>query len=214
MSIKNTVMRLVVAYYDGRDEAVENAPSLQECIEMMIELERLEQMEACRKRIEEFCTKAQQATPVIAEKTPPAAPSATQAKLPETATAGADVPKARLEAPEPEKPVKKEAESAEATFQGKGASEKREIFERLKAYRAERGLGCLKKLAAASNGILDEDQIRNMLDGQKETLQKWKILGAALDYEEGKNERTQFNNQSDCGHRDPEGRAGADEQRV
>ena len=178
MSIKNTVMRLVVAYYDGQENAIENAPSLQECIEMMIELERLEQMEACRKRIEEFCTKAQQATPVITEKPATESP-ATRAKLQETATEGADVP-------EHDKPVEKEAESAEATFQGKGASEKREIFERLKAYRARNGLGCLKKLAAASNGILDEDQIRTMLDGQKETLQNWKILGAALDYEERK----------------------------
>lgn len=195
MSIKNTVMRLVAAYYEGGDDAMENAPSLTECIEMMIELDRMEELaeqerenrEAQRKWIAEVCRQPQQATPVIAEKTPPAAPSATQAKLPETVTAGADVPKARLEAPEPEKTAEKEAESADATFQGKGASEKREIFERLKAYRAERGLGCLKKLAAASNGILDEDQIRNMLDGQKETLQNWKILGAALDYEERKN---------------------------
>ena len=179
MSVKDTAMRLVEAYYDGRDEKIENAPGLRECIEMLIELERIEQ-QACgmMERIsmlerEKKLREAEQAAIVT--------------KLPETATAGADVPEARLEAPEPEKPEEKEAESAEATFQGKGASEKREIFERLKAYRAERGLGCLKKLAAASNGILDEDQIRNMLDGQKETLQNWKILGAALDYEEGKN---------------------------
>lgn len=191
MSIKNTVMRLVAAYYEGRDDAIENAPSLTECIEMMIELDRMEELaeqerenrEAQRKWIAEVCRQPQQATPVITEKPAPESP-ATQAKLPETATAGADVPEARLEATEP---GSFDGFTAMTVFAGKGASEKREIFERLKAYRAERGLGCLKKLAAASNGILDEDQIRNMLDGQKETLQNWKILGAALDYEEGKN---------------------------
>jgi len=67
------------------------------------------------------------------------------------------------------------------TFMGKGAAEKRTIFERLQSYKENNGVGCLKKLADASNNKLSVSDIRDMLGCGKYPLQSWLDLNTALD---------------------------------
>ena len=69
---------------------------------------------------------------------------------------------------------------------GIGAAEKREVFERLVAYRRQHGLGSLAAIAKAANGVVTEDEIRAMLAGDKYPLAKWKVVGSALDFVNGK----------------------------
>lgn len=70
---------------------------------------------------------------------------------------------------------------------GRGSTEKRAIYEKLKAYREKHGLGSYAPLAKASNRALSEDTIRDMATGEGTfPLSKWKVLEAAIDYCEGK----------------------------
>ena len=88
----------------------------------------------------------------------------------------------------PGAPSSGEAEHNEADttstfkFAGVGATEKREVFERLSDYRRNHGLGSLAVVAKATNGVVTEDEIRAMLAGDKYPLAKWKVVGTALDF--------------------------------
>ncbi len=66
------------------------------------------------------------------------------------------------------------------TFPGAGGKEKREIYEHLKRYRAEHGLGCFESLAGATGGALNADQIRDMHAGLRYPLSAWHALAGAL----------------------------------
>ena len=72
------------------------------------------------------------------------------------------------------------------TFLGKDAKEKRAIFERLTAYKKSHGLGCCRNIADAANGALSAEDVREMLDAGKRPTSAWKIVDAALDYLENK----------------------------
>ena len=66
------------------------------------------------------------------------------------------------------------------TFPGAGGKEKREIYELLKRYRTEHGLGCFESLAGKSGGALNADQIRDMHAGLRYPLSAWHALASAL----------------------------------
>lgn len=62
---------------------------------------------------------------------------------------------------------------------GERAKEKREIRDRLIAYRAKHGLGCFNELAT---GEVSANELRNMLLGDPpQPLSKWLAAKAALD---------------------------------
>ena len=66
------------------------------------------------------------------------------------------------------------------TIKGRGSYEKKEIYQRLIDYRSKHGLGSLKDVADASNGITETD-LRLMMNGTKYPLIKWQMVGDALD---------------------------------
>ena len=68
----------------------------------------------------------------------------------------------------------------EHVFVGKGAAEKRELHDRLLAYREANGIGCLAPLVAAAKGVSQED-LRMMLGSAPMPLPKWLAVGKALD---------------------------------
>lgn len=68
----------------------------------------------------------------------------------------------------------------EHVFTGRGSAEKREIHDRLLAYREANGIGCLAPLAAAAKGVSQED-LRMMLGSAPMPLPKWIAVGKALD---------------------------------
>lgn len=68
----------------------------------------------------------------------------------------------------------------EHVFVGKGAAEKREIHDRLLAYREANGIGCLAPLVAAAKGVSQED-LRMMLGSAPVSLAKWLAVGRALE---------------------------------
>ena len=68
---------------------------------------------------------------------------------------------------------------------GRGAAEKRAIYERLAAYRRENGLGCFARLEKAANGAVTETELHAMLDAEPLPLAKWRAAAAALDRVEG-----------------------------
>ncbi len=68
-----------------------------------------------------------------------------------------------------------------ARFAGKGSGEKQRILTRLLTYRAAHGLGSYARVAAATNGALSGDDIRDMADCGRHPLAQWRILDAALD---------------------------------
>ena len=72
---------------------------------------------------------------------------------------------------------------------GRGAAEKREIYDRLTVYRAQHGLGCLAPVADATGGVVSEDELRAMLAGDRYPLAKWKVVGLALDFVEKKGQK-------------------------
>lgn len=73
-----------------------------------------------------------------------------------------------------------DAPGNEHVFVGKGAAEKREIHDRLLAYREANGIGCLAPLAAAAKGVSQED-LRMMLGSAPVSLAKWLAVGRALE---------------------------------
>lgn len=59
------------------------------------------------------------------------------------------------------------------------AAEKTAILERLRSYREQHGLGCLKQVA---RGKVTEDLLRSVLSGSATlTIQEWRAIGRALD---------------------------------
>ena len=66
------------------------------------------------------------------------------------------------------------------TIKGRGSYEKKEIYQRLIDYRSKHGLGSLKDVADASNGITETD-LRLMMNGTKYPLIRWQMVGDALD---------------------------------
>jgi len=73
-----------------------------------------------------------------------------------------------------------DAGKQEHVFTGRGCAEKREIHDRLLAYREANGIGCLAPLAAAAKGVSQED-LRMMLGSAPMPLPKWTAVAAALD---------------------------------
>lgn len=73
------------------------------------------------------------------------------------------------------------------TIKGRGSYEKKAIYQRLIDYRSKHGLGSLKTIADASNG-LSETELRLMINGQKYPLIRWQMVGDALDKLEEKEE--------------------------
>lgn len=74
------------------------------------------------------------------------------------------------------------------TIKGRGSYEKKAIYQRLIDYRSKHGLGSLKTIADASNGV-SETELRLMINGQKYPLIRWQMVGDALDkLEEKENE--------------------------
>lgn len=64
--------------------------------------------------------------------------------------------------------------------------EKKMILARLRAYRAEHGLGCLKRLA---RGVVTEELLRGVLaDARMLTRREWRAIGRALDRAEREEE--------------------------
>lgn len=69
---------------------------------------------------------------------------------------------------------------------GRNTTEKREIMERLKAYREKHGLGCWAYVAKAG-GKLTEDQLRDMCAGTALLpVAQWRLAARALDKVEAK----------------------------
>lgn len=67
-------------------------------------------------------------------------------------------------------------------LRGPKANEKREIMERLKAYRKKNGLGCWAAVVAASGGKLSDDQLRIMHAGTEVLpINDWRLADKALD---------------------------------
>ena len=69
---------------------------------------------------------------------------------------------------------------------GRGASEKRAIYERLADFRQRNGLGCFAEIERASRGKISEAELRAMLDAAPYPLAKWKVVQTALDLIEKK----------------------------
>ena len=81
-----------------------------------------------------------------------------------------------------EPPVETSPAQKKAVFGGPGASEKRKIMDRLKAYRLVHGLGCWTAVAKASGGKLSEDQLRDMATGSVAfPIGEWRLADKALD---------------------------------
>ena len=77
--------------------------------------------------------------------------------------------------PKPAKPEipanKDETKKQEHVFTGRGCAEKREIHDRLLAYREANGIGCLAPLAAAAKGV-SQEELRMMLGSAPVPLPK------------------------------------------
>ena len=58
--------------------------------------------------------------------------------------------------------------------------EKREILERLQAYRNKYGMGAYGRLARIS-GKLSSEVVRSMAMGEKSSVENWRVLASALD---------------------------------
>lgn len=73
-----------------------------------------------------------------------------------------------------------------------GASEaarfKRDTADRLAAYRAKWGPGCMGRLAALCGGDVNADELTRMCDRERFPIEMWRQVAAALDKLEGGNE--------------------------
>lgn len=78
-------------------------------------------------------------------------------------------------------------EADQNKFVGRCSGEKRNIYERLIAYRGNPPrLGCWQALAAASGGRVSVDDLRQITtDGMSPTVDVWRSIGKALDKLEG-----------------------------
>ncbi len=70
-------------------------------------------------------------------------------------------------------------------FTGKGATDKRKIFDRMNAFRDKHRLQAFKTAAEASDGKLTEWEIRDMMECKPAPMTKWHALRDALDRLEG-----------------------------
>lgn len=88
------------------------------------------------------------------------------------------------EAPPPEP---EEMELREHSFKGDALRrEKREIVERLRAWREAHGMGCLQAVAERTRGAVTDDMLRDLLgDGLKLSIADYRRIGRALDKLEG-----------------------------
>ena len=66
-------------------------------------------------------------------------------------------------------------------FIGKGATEKRETFDRMNRFRETHRTQAFKVAAEASDGKLTEWQLRDMMEGKPAPMSRWNYLAAALD---------------------------------
>ena len=73
-----------------------------------------------------------------------------------------------------------------------GASEaarfKRDTADRLVAYRAKWGPGCMGRLAALCGGDVNADELTRMYNRERFPIEMWRLVAAALDKLEGGNE--------------------------
>ena len=67
------------------------------------------------------------------------------------------------------------------SFKGKGATEKRETFDRMNRFRETHRTQAFKVAAEASDGKLTEWQLRDMMEGKHAPMCRWADLAAALD---------------------------------
>lgn len=81
------------------------------------------------------------------------------------------------------------ADQRRSAFSGNGGTEKREIYNRLRAYREANGLGCFAKLEAAANKAVSAAEITKMYNAAPYPMAKWRVLEAALSERVG-NENT------------------------
>lgn len=98
------------------------------------------------------------------------------------ADAGSEIPQPEP-APEPEpEPVPEPAPAPEPrpNFKGNGARMKRGVHERLVRWLNLYGVGAAVRIAAETNGLLTDDDVRDMRDCGKHTQEQWEILGEAL----------------------------------
>ena len=70
-------------------------------------------------------------------------------------------------------------------FVGKGATDKRKIFDRMNVFRDKHRLQAFKTAAEASDGKLTEWEIRDMMECKPAPMSKWHALRDALDRLEG-----------------------------
>lgn len=88
----------------------------------------------------------------------------------------------RVELPAPSQEPEGEPEEKKIGVLGPRANEKREIMERLRAYREAHGLGCWAAVAKASGGRLREEQLRIMHAGTAVMpITEWRLAARALD---------------------------------
>ena len=63
------------------------------------------------------------------------------------------------------------------------------IHARLCKYCEDTGLGAAVRIAEATNGVLTDDDVREMRQGGRRTLEQWRVLDAALDWLEKKQKK-------------------------
>lgn len=80
------------------------------------------------------------------------------------------------------------SEQRRSAFSGQGGKEKREVYQRLRAFRDKNGLGCFVRLEAAANKAVTASEITEMYNAAPYPMAKWRVLAAALDFVEGKKE--------------------------
>lgn len=85
------------------------------------------------------------------------------------------------EEPELPAPPAPPVEDKPGSFMGKGAGEKRAIFDRLQLYKETCSAGWASNLADASKGKLTASTVRDMQNCGKHALPEWIALGRALD---------------------------------
>lgn len=69
----------------------------------------------------------------------------------------------------------------EHVFVGKGAAEKRDVYNRLIAYKESHGPGCMVTLSKATGGKITDDRLRVMAGSGCVPLNYWLLLGKTLD---------------------------------
>lgn len=168
MKKSEILLSLMEAVYEG--SLPDDPPSLRECMSFYAELVQIER-KCADKSISALFREAAIPEKKHAEKEP-------EPESGEIST----VQEAQEEQEEPATEYADETASEPQGFHGKGSAEKRLIYDRLMDYRKTHGLGCFRKLADCTNGVMEAERIREMAYGAKATLTEWKVVGAAIDY--------------------------------